>query len=748
MKLNSVISNVNTNSAGQSPSSTPFSISTEFTPGVKVQDILMRLMNSDISRLPDGPEKDGFVNMLSKIYGVPVRNNVDLIKSLLEKKGIKEKIKDFPLYDLLCMPRPNDDEPSLDPMRKYWKEKGLFDKEPYISSPLCNLLKAEPLPDERSHAGLRRYTTTMLKEIARRGIISGEECSRGLDKPHIKEFLKEIALLDGAVATKWGVQFLLGVVSHLLGGTDEHRDLYLEDSEKLIVAWSLNFTEMGHGSNAQGMETTATLDTTTGEWIIDSPNKSPENPTSLKWWPGGLGADANHSITFAKLIIDGKNYGLHAFAFRIRDEEGKNLEGITTGLMGPKIELNGIDNGWCYYDKMRVPANSLLNRHSDVQKIDGNWEYIIKNEKVKKSEQVYIHLMDEFIRGRQFIFYMACVLHETAATIFDAFPPHDMHPLAHHVELTNFIADAYMLELASGVIEGGEKENPNLSKAARRNDHILASVMKATSTDMGQQCLQKMTNYYDNVHSRKLYEQSHRNDKKNRAPQIYEGENNMLYMLAASYILLKAMRNETDKWEDMAKGLTDSFKAEIEKRNLKSNGYESNDLKSLDELPYFERPWALLKREMLDNYYAVAENMMSAMQEGKDPKNAFDTGPGAGAVEAVEASKMWGKVLIMEEAYSKIVEMEKCDPEKADRMKALYIIFANNHCQGAPRKPYSSEDVHAARELLKGPTYGEYATHDLITDFMRPTEWLSALNEMPKFSAPYGRYEKSSQAKL
>ncbi|MEC7840068.1 MAG: hypothetical protein VX777_08520 [Chlamydiota bacterium] len=725
-----------------------FSTFNKLTPNTKVQDLFCSLMDSNISRLPNGKEKDGFVNLLSKIYGIPVRNNVDLLRGLLEKKGINEYVKNFPLYDLLCMPRPNDDDPSLEPMRKYWRERGLFEDKFYQNSPLRELLLTTPYPDETSHAGLRRYTTVMLKEIARREVISGEECSRGLDKSHIKEFLKEIALLDGAVATKWGVQFLLGIVSHLLGGTDCHRDLFLKNSEKLDVAWCLNFTELGHGSNAQGMETTATLDMETGEFIIDSPNKSRENPTSLKWWPGGLGADANHSITFAKLIIDGKDYGLHAFAFRIRDEKGNNLKGVITGLMGPKIELNGIDNGWCYYDNMRVPANSFLNKHSDVQKKNGKWEYVIKNKKIKDSQQVYIHLMDEFIRGRQFIFYMSCVLHETAATIFDAFPPHGMHPQAHHAELCNFLADAYMIDLGSGVVEGSEKENPNLSKAARRNDHILASVMKATSTDMGQQCLQKMSTYYDNVHSRKLCEQSRRNDKKNRAPQIYEGENHMLYMLGASYILLKAMRKETEKWEDMAKGLTDTFKAELEKSKLESGGYNPEEPKTLDQLPFYERPLALLKREMLDRYYAIAENMMNALQEGKDPKGVFDVGPGPGAVEAVQASRMWGKVLIMEEALKKIEAIEKVDAGRAERMKALYIIFANNHCQGTPRKPYSIQDIQQARESLKGPTYTEYATHDLVTNFMRPIEWLDALNELPKFSVPYGMDVEFQRSRL
>lgn len=42
-------------------------------------------------------------------------------------------------------------------------------------------------------------------------------------------------------------------------------------------------TELGHGSNVQGIETTATFEKETQEFIIHSPTL-----TSRKWWPGGM----------------------------------------------------------------------------------------------------------------------------------------------------------------------------------------------------------------------------------------------------------------------------------------------------------------------------------------------------------------------------------------------------------------------------------------------------------------------------
>jgi acyl-CoA oxidase len=59
-------------------------------------------------------------------------------------------------------------------------------------------------------------------------------------------------------------------------------------------------TELGHGSNVAALETTATLDKTTDEFIIHSPTI-----TSTKYWPGDLGRYTTHAIVFARLIVEG-----------------------------------------------------------------------------------------------------------------------------------------------------------------------------------------------------------------------------------------------------------------------------------------------------------------------------------------------------------------------------------------------------------------------------------------------------------
>jgi acyl-CoA oxidase len=47
------------------------------------------------------------------------------------------------------------------------------------------------------------------------------------------------------------------------------------------------------------LETTATFDEKTDEFILHSPSIS-----AVKYWPGSLGLFANYAIVFAKLIIN------------------------------------------------------------------------------------------------------------------------------------------------------------------------------------------------------------------------------------------------------------------------------------------------------------------------------------------------------------------------------------------------------------------------------------------------------------
>ncbi len=54
------------------------------------------------------------------------------------------------------------------------------------------------------------------------------------------------------------------------------------------------------------------------------------------------------TVVFAQLTVDGKWEGPHVFVVRIRDDAMRVMPGVRIRDMGPKMGLNGVDNGGCW----------------------------------------------------------------------------------------------------------------------------------------------------------------------------------------------------------------------------------------------------------------------------------------------------------------------------------------------------------------------------------------------------------------
>ncbi|ETI57005.1 hypothetical protein F441_00607 [Phytophthora nicotianae CJ01A1] len=153
--------------------------------------------------------------------------------------------------------------------------------------------------------------------------------------------------------------------------------LPLARSFKIIGAYAQ--TELGHGSNVQGIETTAMYDKETQMFVINSPTL-----TSRKWWPGGLGKTATHAIVHAKLYIDEDNKGVQAFIVPLRSLKNHTpLPGIEMGDIGPKVGFNSLDNGYAVFRNVRIPRRNMLMKYAKVRK-DGTFI------KPKSSKLVYL----------------------------------------------------------------------------------------------------------------------------------------------------------------------------------------------------------------------------------------------------------------------------------------------------------------------------------------------------------------------
>lgn len=125
-------------------------------------------------------------------------------------------------------------------------------------------------------------------------------------------------------------------------------------------------TELGHGTNVQALETTATYNEETDTFDLHSPTL-----TSTKWWAGGSGLTATHGIVQAQLIIKGKPYGPHLFFCPLRDvQTGQLLPNIVAGDISAKVysAFGGLDNGWVRFNHVQLPRFNMLAKHVQVKK--------------------------------------------------------------------------------------------------------------------------------------------------------------------------------------------------------------------------------------------------------------------------------------------------------------------------------------------------------------------------------------------
>ncbi|KAJ8020870.1 Peroxisomal acyl-coenzyme A oxidase 1 [Holothuria leucospilota] len=144
--------------------------------------------------------------------------------------------------------------------------------------------------------------------------------------------------------------------------TQEQQEIWLNAAFDYTLIGTYAQTELGHGTNLRGLETTSTYDPSTQEFVLHSPTL-----TSMKWWPGNLGKTVTHAIVAARLITQGKDHGTHMFMVQLRSlEDHRPMPGVELGDIGPKLGFSNIDNGFLRLNHVRVPRDHMCMRYSQV----------------------------------------------------------------------------------------------------------------------------------------------------------------------------------------------------------------------------------------------------------------------------------------------------------------------------------------------------------------------------------------------
>jgi acyl-CoA oxidase len=166
---------------------------------------------------------------------------------------------------------------------------------------------------------------------------------------------------DLSLLVKYGVQFGLFAGSIFQLGTRSHHVRFLARALTLELPGCFAMTETAHGSNVRDVETTATYDRATDEFIVHTPHQR-----ARKDYIGNAALHGRMATVFAQLIVGGQRQGVHALLVPLRDDSGSTLRGVQIEDCGAKEGLNGIDNGRIAFDRVRVPRDHLLDRFGSV----------------------------------------------------------------------------------------------------------------------------------------------------------------------------------------------------------------------------------------------------------------------------------------------------------------------------------------------------------------------------------------------
>ena len=90
-------------------------------------------------------------------------------------------------------------------------------------------------------------------------------------------WMTEYTMMSGTLMNHYGL-FLPTLMGQ---GSDDQTAQWLFKTAMLQIVGCYAQTELGHGSNVRGLQTTATYDPATQEFILNTPTLR-----SIKWWPG------------------------------------------------------------------------------------------------------------------------------------------------------------------------------------------------------------------------------------------------------------------------------------------------------------------------------------------------------------------------------------------------------------------------------------------------------------------------------
>lgn len=144
-------------------------------------------------------------------------------------------------------------------------------------------------------------------------------------------------------------------------GSEKHRDALLRADAGQVGCFAL--TEARHGvTSGLFLDTIARYDVEQQRFVLSTPT-----PDARKIWITNAGYFAENAVVMARLMVEDEDHGLQAFLVPLRNGRGAaTFAGISTEDVGEKTCLPNADMASITFDRVIVPRDNLLDRHTRI----------------------------------------------------------------------------------------------------------------------------------------------------------------------------------------------------------------------------------------------------------------------------------------------------------------------------------------------------------------------------------------------
>lgn len=159
-------------------------------------------------------------------------------------------------------------------------------------------------------------------------------------------------VVDAALGTVAGIHYNLFLGSLL--DHDPERRRNLSEFTSMQRTGTFLCTELDHGNDVAGLETTAALDRASGGFVLHTPT-----PGAQKFMPNtSMIGGPKSAVVAARLLIDGEDQGVCLFLTPLSDEHGP-LPGVRIRMLPERTGVP-LDHCLTSFDQVRLPREALM----------------------------------------------------------------------------------------------------------------------------------------------------------------------------------------------------------------------------------------------------------------------------------------------------------------------------------------------------------------------------------------------------